>query len=279
MKFPLVSVCMITYNHEEYIEQALERVLSQQTPFDVEVIVCDDYSTDSTLEKLEKYKGRITVISNKENLGPWRSLEKTFKAAKGKYIALLEGDDYWTDNRKLQQQVDFLEQHKEYAMCFTNYACVDEKGAVLNMPGFEYHQKREVFQQDLFNLACPPTRGVMFRKETLPEQFPEVHYETVSGDAFIFSFVLKDKPAYFMDEKMAVWRIRNDSLYSSVSDFERRLNIVCDFRKYLKYYEDEPQRSQIENTIKQQQKLVLKNLLLQPRWEKLKQYITMLKHD
>ncbi len=278
MNKPTVSVCMITYNHEKYIEQAIDSVLSQESSFTVEVIVCDDYSTDNTLEKFGKYKGRITIIRNEKNLGPWRSLEKTFNVAKGKYIALLEGDDYWTDNHKLRQQVDFLEQHDEYSMCFTNYICVDEKSTELNMPGFEYHQKKEVYQRDLFRLICPPTRGVLFKRDLLPESFPDDHYDTVSGDTFIFSFILKDKPAYFMEEKMAVWRIRNDSLYSSVTDFERRLNIIRDFRKYLKFYTDEPQQSQIKKTIKKQQQLLLKNLLLQPGWEKMKQYIKMLKH-
>jgi glycosyltransferase involved in cell wall biosynthesis len=263
---------MITYNHEKYIDQAVESVLRQFTSFDVEVIICDDYSTDNTLGKLKKYADRIIIIKNNENLGPWRSLEKTFSKASGKYIALLEGDDYWTDSDKLQHQVNFMENHAEYAMCFTNYTCVDETGIAVDQPGFEYHNKRTIKQNDLFNLICPPTRGVLFRKDTLPEKFPEFHYETISGDTFIFSFILKDKPAFFINQKKAVWRIRNNSLFSSVSDFERRINIVRDFAQFYKFYTGEPQGDTIKKTINAQHKALIKSIFKKPTIERLRQY-------
>ncbi len=274
----MVSVCMISYNHQLYIEKAIDSVLDQVADFQVEVIVCNDHSTDKTIERLEKYRDRITIIQNEENLGPWRSLEKTFNRASGKYIALLEGDDYWTDAHKLQQQVDFLENHEKYAMCFTNYACVDENGQELDQLGFEYHGKRIIHQEDIFNLVCPPTRVVLFKSNLLPETFPDFHYDTVSGDAFIFSMVLKEQPAYFIDQKMAVWRIRNSSLYSSVSDFERRANIIRDFRKFLKYYTNEPQRSQLKKTIKKQHWLLLKQLISKPTLHKFRRSKSLILH-
>lgn len=270
MNNPMVSVCMITYNHEKYIEQAIKSVIEQVADFGIEIIICDDFSTDNTLEILKKYQEKLIIIRNTENLGPWRSLEKTFVAAKGRFIALLEGDDYYTKTDKLQLQADFMESHDEYAMCFTNYSCVDENGQELDLPGFEYHKINLVSQKDIFNLICPPTRGVLFRKELLPEQFPSYHYETVSGDAFIFSMILKDNPAYFIDEKMAVWRIRNNSLYSSISDFERRVNIIHDFKRYSKYYTTLPQSALIKATLKKQYNLLLKEILRKPSFEKIR---------
>src|ERR1043165_4994889 len=113
---PLVSVCMITYNHEAFIEKAITSVLDQKTNFPFEVIVCDDKSTDDTNRICETFSGRnnFRLISNQTNVGPWKNLEQAFKAARGKYIALLEGDDYWTYAGKLQYQFDFLEEYPEY---------------------------------------------------------------------------------------------------------------------------------------------------------------------
>jgi glycosyltransferase involved in cell wall biosynthesis len=108
-----VSVCMITYNHEKFIEHAVNSVLQQDVDFDYEVVVGEDCSTDSTastLERLESQnRGRLRVIYRRPNIGGQQNLKRTLTACQGEYIAFLEGDDYWTSKSKLQLQVDFLE--------------------------------------------------------------------------------------------------------------------------------------------------------------------------
>lgn len=125
MSSPMVSICSITYNHAPFIRQCLDGFLMQQCNFPIEIIINDDCSTDGTTEIIreyaEKYPDKIFPIFHEENLysqGVRGMFQKfVFPKARGKYIALCEGDDYWTDPLKLQKQVDFLESHPDYSMC------------------------------------------------------------------------------------------------------------------------------------------------------------------
>src|ERR1700739_2391661 len=110
---PLISVCMITYNHEKYIAQAIESVLAQKTNFPVELVIGDDYSTDSTrkicLDYKKKHPDILKLRFPDKNMGMMPNFIANLKECDSRYIALLEGDDYWTDPYKLQKQFDFLE--------------------------------------------------------------------------------------------------------------------------------------------------------------------------
>ena len=121
---PVVSVCMITYNHADFIDQALESVLQQQVDFSFGIVIGDDASTDDTLEIIKRYQSKypdkIEILQSTKNLGGRINFIRTLQACRGKYIALLEGDDYWNDPLKMQKQVDFLESHPQCALCFTN---------------------------------------------------------------------------------------------------------------------------------------------------------------
>ena len=116
-KTPLVSVGMITYNHEPYIDQAIEGVLMQETDFPIELVIGEDCSTDRTreivLEYQEKHPDLIRVITSDKNVGAHKNSWRTENSCRGKYIAFCEGDDYWHHSRKLQMQVDYLESHPE----------------------------------------------------------------------------------------------------------------------------------------------------------------------
>ena len=121
----IVSVCVITYNHCDYIRQCLDGILMQKVDFPIEIIINDDCSTDGTREIIQEYERNhpelFVATYQKENQyskgirGMFARF--CFPKARGKYIALCEGDDYWTDSLKLQKQVDFLEKHSEYVMC------------------------------------------------------------------------------------------------------------------------------------------------------------------
>ncbi|MBD2209700.1 glycosyltransferase [Nostoc linckia FACHB-104] len=119
-----LSVLMITYNHEAFIAQAIESILLQEVNFDYEIVIGEDCSTDNTRKILlnyqEKYPDKIRLILPENNLGMQKNFSETFKSCQGKYIALLEGDDYWISSNKLQKQVDFLEKNSEYIICFHN---------------------------------------------------------------------------------------------------------------------------------------------------------------
>lgn len=122
---PLVSVAMITYNHESYIAEAIESVVQQRTTFAFELIVGEDCSTDDTRRIVLEYQRRhpqsIHVITSETNVGLVKNLYRTEKACKGKYIAYCEGDDYWQRLDKLQKQVDYLESHPDCVLVYGEY--------------------------------------------------------------------------------------------------------------------------------------------------------------
>lgn len=119
---PLVSVCMTTYNHEPYIAQAIESVLCQQTTFGVEIVIGEDCSTDNTAQICHSYQQRypevVRLVTSPTNVGMHANYRRTIEACRGKYVAMLDGDDLFTDPNKLQKQVEMLEEQGA-AMCYT----------------------------------------------------------------------------------------------------------------------------------------------------------------
>lgn len=134
----IVSILCRTYNHVEFISKTLDGFVMQKTNFKYEVLIGDDLSTDGTEKIIQQYRSKypdiIKIIPRTENLGPVRNLMDLTKYIKGKYVAICEGDDYWTDEYKLQKQVDFLEKNSDYSICFNkviiNYLDSDEENAI-----------------------------------------------------------------------------------------------------------------------------------------------------
>ena len=125
-ELPLVSIACITYNQEKYIHQCLDGFVMQKTNFKIEVVIHDDASTDNTPSIIREYCNNypdlfvpILQTQNKYKEGKGILVPYVYPKCRGKYIALCEGDDYWTDPYKLQKQVDFLEANPEYGMCYT----------------------------------------------------------------------------------------------------------------------------------------------------------------
>ena len=115
---PKVSVCMIAYNHEPYIRQAIESILSQEVDFAIELIIGDDCSKDGTASVCEEFAARdprVRLLPRERNLGVMPNFTRTLVACVGEYIAVCEGDDYWTDSLKLKKQIKFLDEHQDYA--------------------------------------------------------------------------------------------------------------------------------------------------------------------
>ena len=121
----LVDIFILTYNHERYIERAIESVLNQKTSFKFKITIIDDQSTDQNRIRIDKYKKlfpeQVQIIYNENQLGITKNYKKIFELATCKYTALLEGDDYWLSCKKLQQSVDFLETHFTANMCFHSF--------------------------------------------------------------------------------------------------------------------------------------------------------------
>ncbi len=128
-----LSIVFITYNHGRYVEQALKGMVEQKTDFDYEILCVDDCSTDDTQDIIrsyaEKYPDRFRLFFRDHNTGaPTRNVYDTAMEAKGEYLAFLEGDDYWTDDLKLQKQVDFLDKNSEYMGTTHSFFLIGENG-------------------------------------------------------------------------------------------------------------------------------------------------------
>ncbi|MBW4603172.1 MAG: glycosyltransferase [Calothrix sp. FI2-JRJ7] len=219
---------MITYNHEQFIVQALESVLMQQVNFDYEIVIGEDCSTDNTRDILiryqKEYPDKIRLLLPDKNLGMHDNLIQTLKACRGNYIALIEGDDYWTSPYKLQKQVDFLDTHPDYTICFHNalYLCHD--GSTL-----EYHK---ALPQKVFNLEdlllfnnLMPTASIIYRQGFIHE-FPDWIYKVDFVDRIIQLFASQHGNIGYIDEIMSVYRLHSQGNWSQKSQVEGLLEMV-----------------------------------------------------
>lgn len=238
---PLVSISCITYNHAPYIRQCLDGFMMQQTNFAFEVLIHDDASTDGTTEIIkeyeEKYPDIIKPLYEEENQwvkGRRGSAVFNFPRATGKYIAMCEGDDYWTDPLKLQKQVDFLEANPEYVMCSH---CVNEYDQELNIisEGWSPHNNIRYNKFDLLSggwYYYP--LSVVFRHSALDlKGYNRYPYHM---DAVLFYHLLEAGGGYLLRDKMGVYRNHIGGVWS-----KRSLNQRCDaeFKARLGIYEIE----------------------------------------
>jgi glycosyltransferase involved in cell wall biosynthesis len=184
INIPLLSVCLITYNHADYIQQAIEGVLMQKTNFEWEFIIADDFSKDGTreilLEYKKKYPGLITLLLQSQNVGGALNWKNLLESANGKYIAYFDGDDYWIDCNKLQKQVDFMEAHLNYSMCFHT---VNVKIEIDNLDySYPTPYKVNLTFKDILFKHYIPTCSLLFRKESLPSPMPDFLFKCIMGD-------------------------------------------------------------------------------------------------
>lgn len=222
-----LSVIFITYNHERYVERALRSVCEQVTDFDFEVVVGEDCSTDSTREILKRvaaeYPDKVRLLFREKNLKrPTLNVYKTTMECKGKYLAYLEGDDYWIDMNKLQKQVDFLEEHPEYIACTHTCTMIDEHGdeitnAAMLAVGDLYDWKGEYTFEDFKNSSKWPGHyaTVVSRNIYLEKKYDyTILYRAHDfvDDAVILLFLLIQGKIFRMDENMSAWRyVRKDT--------------------------------------------------------------------
>lgn len=203
---PKVSVVTITYNQEEYIREALDSFVAQKANFDIEVVVSDDCSTDKTAEIIREYAGThpnlFKPILRKANIGVQANMKSALQAATGKYIALCEGDDYWTDINKLQCQVDLLDASPDMALCFHPVKVKFEAGEEPDKI-YPKREKDQVFDRlELLRGNYIQTNSVMYRRQ---------NYEHLKTDLLPYDWYLHLYHAQFgrigfIDRVMSVYR-------------------------------------------------------------------------
>jgi len=208
MDSPLLSVHIITYNQERYIAQAIEGALRQKTDFAYEIIIGEDCSTDNTrdivFEYRKKYPEVIRVIASEQNVGPAANSLRVREACRGKYTAICDGDDYWTDPSKLQKQVAFLEANPEYSICCHDVDVVNDGVPKDDHKYVEFRDNTFSFD-DAVRGHFIPTLSVVCRRELL-DTLPEWVSECVSGDIPMELWLLDSGLGYYIHETMGVKR-------------------------------------------------------------------------
>jgi glycosyltransferase involved in cell wall biosynthesis len=223
-KKPLVSVHIVTYNQIQYIRQAIDSVLNQKVNFNYEIIIGDDCSTDGTKEIIEyyanQYNDKIFPVYNNINKGFLENWKQTYLQCKGKYIAFLEGDDFWTDEYKLQKQVDFLEANPDYGLIHTDYnRWYERSGITIN----DYNKTNRIHFPDgyIFDFFIDPSKPKyrnctsVFRKEIIDQYFNieiaiQNNWKTL--DLPLGLIVAKYSKIKYLSETTATYRILNDSI-------------------------------------------------------------------
>ena len=221
---PLVSICCITYNHVNYIRQALDGFMMQKTDFPFEVLVYDDSSNDGTSEIIReyelKYPGIIKPIINDENQFSKGlrgiNFKFNFPRARGKYLAICEGDDYWTDPNKLQLQVGFLEKNPEFSFSLHHADKLREGRIIRTKPP----SGNAVFTiKDLIiNLPVPKyALSGVYRKSTVEFPIPKIWQieGNLQGDLIMQLMAARHGKIKYFSKPMAVYRIHNQGVWSS----------------------------------------------------------------
>ena len=169
---PIVSICCLVYNHEPYLRDCFDGFIKQKTSFPIEILVHDDASTDHSADIIREYTAKYPNLfkpiyqeENQFSKGVKISFEYQFPRALGKYIAMCEGDDFWTDPNKLQLQVDWLEAHPEYSMCFHRAELKFEKKNLHTDAVCEDIQDKDYSSDELFNQWMVPTASIVMRRE------------------------------------------------------------------------------------------------------------------
>ena len=241
---PLVSICSITYNHAPYIRQCLDGFLMQKTNFAYEILINDDCSTDGTTEIIQqyatKYPNVIFPVYHDENQyskglrGFYRRF--LFPKARGKYIALCEGDDYWTDPLKLQKQVDFLEANPNYGLVYGKARQYDQaqekfRSSTIGEPIVN-------FEDFIKNGNRIPTATALFRRDLckryLDEDFPLDEWKM--GDAPLWLYLAQHSKLHFFEDVFAVYRILIQSA-SLRQSFEAREEFLKSANKMRTYFQ------------------------------------------
>jgi glycosyltransferase involved in cell wall biosynthesis len=248
-KTPKISVCVITYNHEKYIRQCLQSIVDQETDFDFEVIVGDDFSTDNTRliiqEFAEKYPDLIKPIFREKNIGGSKNIFEVHKAAIGEYIAHIDGDDYWLPD-KLTLQVAFLDNHEECVAVYSNAFVIKNE---CNVIGIFSSGVKETFNTDyLIKKGNFLTQSSMMYRATLrdtvfPRQddFIDYHIHIKLSENGRLGYIDKNLVAYRSDSTVSNIKNRSADIrllyWQALLDIDisktKKTAIYCAFSQFL----------------------------------------------
>lgn len=245
MNKTLVAIKCTVYNHEPYLRDCLEGFVMQQTNFPFVAIVHDDASTDGSAaiirEYEEKYPNIIKPIYETENQyskrdgSVGRIMDEAIDATGAKYVAMCEGDDYWTDPLKLQKQVDFMEANEECVLCFTNATVISDNPQERNM--YNHLEERDYSAIEIYKTWTIPTNTIMFRRlQDYPSRtFKDIYF----GDVFLFLNLAVRGRVYCINQKTGVYR-RNEGGVSFRMNLSKAKLLIKQYQFMIQYFAEYP---------------------------------------
>lgn len=235
---PTVSIFCMVYNHEKYIANAIQGFLMQKTNFNSVIVIGEDCSPDGSRKVIdsyvETYPGKFKLMYHDVNVGAHKNQEIILKNCKGKYVAICEGDDYWTDPLKLQTQVDFMKYNPDYAICFTDYKMYNQTTNTFEHPNLieQYKEKSSFSRKDIVLDNFIPTLTCLFKN--FPQNVQYLKKELFPGDWFIHILNSKNGKIKFLPIVSAVYRKHDGGACSSsnpITNNLRYINSIDIFRK------------------------------------------------
>jgi glycosyltransferase involved in cell wall biosynthesis len=242
---PLVSVVLRTYGHAEFIAQAIESVLIQRTPFPIELVIGEDCSSDGTREIVRGYAERhpelIRAVLPEQNLGHGQILLRAIEATRGRYLAYLDGDDYWTAPDKLRRQVEYLEASPDCRSCFHDVSLVYDAAGMPSgsvSPGFA---EARLGLTDILGECFVPAPSMMFHKE-VADSLPAWSFESAWIDWVIHIRAAEMGPLGYIAEPMAAYRVHDGGMFSAL---DRTSQLEEDLRFYKRLLAELPAQAEL----------------------------------
>ena len=241
---PLVAIHCLVYNHEPYLRDCFEGFAMQKTDFRFVAIVHDDCSTDSSAAIIREYADKYPDIFHplyetenqysKHDGSIKRIMYKAIDAIGAKYVAMCEGDDYWTDPYKLQKQVDFMESHPDYVACFHN-AVIDygtSKRLFNSLSENHYPTTEDIIERKWFI----STQTLLYRNMHI--ECPKWGYQVINGDYLRELLLAKEGKFYYMDDVMAVYRCFGQGVSVTLNDNRIKMydGLIYLLSKMKEYY-------------------------------------------
>lgn len=225
---PLVSICCICYNQSTFLRKCLDGFVMQKTNFEYEILIFDDASNDNSqdiiLEYSKKHNNIITFLQteNQWSKNVYGLINFLLPAAKGRYIAMCEGDDYWTDPLKLQKQVDFLEANPDYALVFHKVKLYNEITQKFEEDDLNISTKEVTTLQDLLKGNYIRTASAVLRYSKKLQPSVEKLKDVTPGDWLLYTIIASTGKIRYIDQEMAVYRISNTGVWSTIDNKQRK---------------------------------------------------------
>lgn len=236
---------MLTYNHEAWIAAAIESALAQSTPFPVEILVADDCSTDGTRsivrEYAERHPERIRTFLPERNLGVKGIWLQAARRCRGEYVAILEGDDYWTSPEKLARQAALLDSHRDWVSCFHGATLFDDEERFPSRPATPAFDRHAFELDDVLRACFIPFLTVMFRRAALART-PEWIFAYAWFDWLFHIHCARQGRIGHFEDDLAAYRVHSGGNWSAR---DRSSQIEEDLRVYTRLLEELPDRREL----------------------------------